>query len=89
VWLNIALVSIAVACLLYYVIAANGLAAQAWRSTDAQDRLATLLDERNSLVAQQSALEDRSVLSALATNAGMIPAGAVVYLVQNQPVAAR
>jgi len=88
-WLNMMFIAVAVACLLYYVVAANGLAAQAWRATDAQDRLTTLLEQRNTLVAQQSALEDRSVLTSLAMEAGMVPAGSVVYLVQNQPVAAR
>lgn len=88
-WLNAALLVIAVACFLYYVVAANGLAAQSWRFADAHDELSGLLEERNGLVAQQSELEDRTVLSALAVQNGMIPAGAVVYLVQDKAVAAR
>jgi hypothetical protein len=88
-WLNLALIAVAVASLLSYVVAANGLAAQAWRFSDAQDEIVGLLDTRNGLVAQQSALEDRTVLSALAADAGMVPAGSVVYLVQDKPVAAR
>lgn len=89
VWLNLALIAIAVASLVSYVIAANALAAQAWRATDTQEELASLLDARNDLVAQQSSLEDRAVLTALANGAGFVPAGAVVYLVEDVPVAAR
>ena len=89
VWLNLALIAIAVAGLVSYVVAANALAAQAWQSADAHEELTALLDARNGLVAQQSTLEDRAVLSALAAQAGMVPAGAVVYLVEDEPVAAR
>jgi cytoskeletal protein RodZ len=88
-WLNAALILIAVASFLFYVVTANGLAAQEWRFADAHDTLSGLLEERNGLVAQQSELEDRSVLSTLAAQAGMVPAGAVVYLVQDQSVAVR
>jgi hypothetical protein len=88
-WVNAALVVTAVTGFLYYVMAANGLAAQTWRFADARSELTALLEERNGLVAQQSALEDRAVLSALAAQEGLVPAGAVVYLVQEQSVAAR
>lgn len=88
VWLNVALAAVAVAALVSYVVSANALAAQAWRMSDAQEALTGLLDVRNDLVAQQSALEDRAVLTALAADAGFVSAGAVVYLVEDQPVAA-
>jgi hypothetical protein len=86
---NIALILTALCGLVVYVIAANGLASQAWQAADAQDRLTTILDERNDLVAQQSEFEDRSRLTELAHRVGMVPAGAVVYLMQEKPVAAR
>lgn len=88
-WVNVALIALTLASFLYYVVAANGLAAQSWRFADAREELNVLLEERNSLVAQQSALEDRTVLSVLAAQSGLVPAGAVVYLVQEQSVAAR
>ncbi len=88
-FLNIALIAAALCGLVVYVIAANGLASQAWQAADAQDQLNTILDERNDLIAQQSEFEDRSRLTELAHRVGMVPAGAVVYLVQEKPVAAR
>lgn len=87
--LNIAFFALAIGGLLFYVIAANTLAAQAWRIADAQDQLTTILNERNDIIAQQSQLDDRARLSELAVSVGMIPAGAVVYLMQEGPMAAR
>lgn len=87
--LNIALIVAALCGLVVYVVAANGLASQAWQAADAQDQLTTILDERNDLIAQQSEFEDRGRLTELAHRVGMVPAGAVVYLMQEKPVAAR
>jgi len=87
--LNILLAGAALSILLYYVVLNNALAVHEWRSRDAQRQLSVLADERNGLVAQQSALDDRQQLMAFAQGAGMVPAGAVVYLVQERPVAIR
>ena len=86
-WLNIGLAAIALALLLCYVMQTNMLAAQTWKINKAQDSLASILEERNSLVAQQSELDDRQVLQDLAVKEGFEPAGAVVYLVQDTAVA--
>ena len=86
---NCFLIAVAIVGLLYYVVTANGLAAQAWRLADAQGQLSSQLETRNGLIAQQAELEDRSVLTTLANSQGMVPSGAVVYLVQNQSVAVR
>lgn len=85
---TIALAAAALMLLVTYVIQVNTLAAQTYRARDAQDRLAALRDERNALVAQQASLDDREVLTRLAQANGLVPAGAVVYLVQDNPVAA-
>lgn len=87
--LNTTFLAIAIVALLLYVVMANVLASQAWKIADARDRLTTILDERNTLVAQQSEFEDRARLTELATSVGMVPAGAVVYLMQDRAVAAR
>jgi hypothetical protein len=87
--LNIALAAVSLCMMVYYVVQSNGMAVQVWRARDAQERLATLQDVRNGLVAQEAALDDREQLMSLATNAGMVPAGSVVYLVEQRPVAAR
>lgn len=87
--INVALAAVSLLMMVYYVVQSNGMAVQVWRARDAQERLASLLDDRNGLVAQQAALEDREQLIALAKDAGMVPAGSVVYLVQERPVAAR
>ncbi len=86
-WLNIGLAIMALGLLTYYVVQVNRLAAQTWNTEQAQTRLAAILDERNSLVARQSELDDRQVLQALAAKEGLEPAGAVVYLVQDTAVA--
>ena len=88
-WMNLGLLMVAAAALVFYVFQANSVAAQSWRTRDAQSRLSALLDQRNSLVAEQASLDDRAQLTALAAQAGFVPAGAVVYLVENRPVAAR
>ena len=86
---NMILASVSLFMLFYYVVQNNALAVQVWRTRDSQERLTVLADNRNGLVAQQAALDDRQKLVALAQRAGMVPAGAVVYLVQERPVAAR
>ncbi len=83
------LAGISLLLLFYYVVQNNAMAVQMWRARDAQQQLTVLNDDRNGLVAQQAALDDRDQLIALAQRAGMVPAGAVVYLVQDRPVAAR
>jgi len=88
-WLNIGLAVVSLTFLMYYVMQANMLASQTWKTRDAQDRLSQLLEERNGLVAQQAQLDDRIVLQDLAQSHGLVPAGAVVYLVQDTSVAAR
>ncbi len=87
--INIGLAITACFLLIYYVVQANAMAAQTWRAKDLQERLSILRNERNELVAQQSALDDREHLLTLVRAAGMVPAGAVVYLVQDRSVAAR
>lgn len=86
---NILLAGASLALLFYYVVQNNAMAVQVWRTRDAQERLTSLRDDRNSLVAQQAALDDRQQLMILAQSAGMVPSGAVVYLVQAKAVAAR
>ncbi len=86
---NIGLGLAAVACLVFYVVQTNAMSAQAWRARDAQDQLAALRNERMTLVAQRSEFDDRDHLMMLVRAAGMVPAGAVSYVVQNRPVAAR
>lgn len=89
--LNIGLAIAALALVVYYVTQMNGLAAQAWRIQDAQQRLAALRDAKNGLVAQRAALDDREQLMLVAQRAGMVPVAmnAVVYLTQDRPVAVR
>lgn len=87
--INIALALASVSMLLYYVMQNNSMAVQVWRARDAQEQLTTLRDERNRIVGRQAALDDREQLMTLARSAGMVPAGTVVYLVQERPVAAR
>lgn len=88
--INIVFLSAALLFLMCYVIEANGMAAQAWQARDTQRQLAALRETRNGLVAQEAALGDRVQLMALAQRSGMVPAdSAVVYLVQDRPVAAR
>lgn len=85
--LNIGLALLALAFLLAYVMQANFLAAQTWRIRQSQDQLASLLEQRNTLIAQQSELDNRAVLQALAIEQGLVPVGTVVYLVQDTSVA--
>lgn len=87
--LNLALAGVSLLFLFYYVVQNNAMAVQVWRARDAQERLTVLADDRNGLVAQQVVLDDRQRLTVLAQRAGMVPAGTVVYLVQEQPVAVR
>ena len=87
--LNVLLAGLSLLMLGYYVVENNATAVRVWRGQDAQQRLAALSDERNGLVARQAMLDDREQLTVLARQQGMVPAGAVVYLVQDQPVAAR
>ncbi len=88
-WLNIGLACASLVMMVYYVVQSNSMAVQVWSSRDAQERLTTLRDQRNALVALQASLDDGQKLMALAQDAGMVPAGSVVYLVQERPVAAR
>ena len=89
--INITLAIAAFGLLVYYVVQVNFLASMAWQTRDANDRLTAINDQRNALIAQESALDERSTLTALAAKAGMIPvpANAVVYMVQDHSVAAR
>lgn len=86
--LNIGLALLALAFLLAYVMQTNLLAAQTWRMRQAQDQLASILEQSNALIAQQSEFNDRIVLQELAVKQGFVPAGTVVYLVQDTAVAA-
>lgn len=76
-----------VVLLLYYVVQANTLAADTWRLRAAQDQLSSLRSTRDGIVAQQGQLSDRSVLTQLAAQQGMVPAGTVAYLIQSSDVA--
>ncbi len=87
--LNTVLLFLALGGLLFYVVTANSLTAQAWHTADAQDQLTTILDERNDLIDQRAAFEDRARLAALARRVGMVPAEGIVYLMDDQSVAAR
>jgi hypothetical protein len=89
--INIALAVAALVFLVFSVVQTNAMAAQTWRTKDVQSRLASLLDARNTLVAQQATLSDRQQLATLAQQAGMVPvpANTVVYVTQDHPVAAR
>jgi hypothetical protein len=86
---NIGIAAVALLCLLYYVVQVNSMASQTWRIGDARARLASLRAERDTIVARQSELDDRTVLMGLAAQSGMVPSGTVVYLVQDSAVAAR
>ncbi len=85
--LNIGLGVFGLGLLLGFVIQTNMLASQTWQMRQAQDDLSVNLEQRNTLVAQQSQFDDRSVLQDLATKQGLVPAGAVVYLVPDSSVA--
>jgi cell division protein FtsB len=87
-WLNLGLAIVAVVTLMYYVMQVNVLAASAWQLKDARERLATLREDRDALIAQGAELDDRPVLEALARNSGFVPADTVVYLVEPSAVAA-
>jgi hypothetical protein len=86
---NVGLVIVGLALLMYYVMQVNALAAHAWKMKDANERLGVLREEHNFLVAQEAALDDRQALATLAAHEGLIPADAVVYLVQDHAVAAK
>jgi hypothetical protein len=87
--INLGLAIVTLALLGYYVVQVNAMAAQAWTLTDANNRLSALQDERNSLVAHRASLDDRDTLVGAANQAGLVPAGPVVYLVHDHAVAAR
>ncbi|MCC6934340.1 MAG: hypothetical protein IT406_01415 [Candidatus Yanofskybacteria bacterium] len=86
---NGVLAVLAVAALVCYVVQANALAAHAWEMRDAQAQLAEARDVRTTLVAEQSSFDNRQHLTDLAAQLGMVPAGDVVYLTPERPVAAR
>lgn len=86
---NVVLGGISLLLIGYYVVQNNDMAVQVWRARDAQTQLSELREERNELVANRASLDDRQQLTSLAVSAGMVPAGTVVYLVQDQPVAVR
>jgi len=85
---NVGLAILALAFLLGYVVQTNLLAAKTWQMRHAQDKLTLILEQRNTLIAQQSELDDRTVLQDLAIRQGFVPVGTVVYLVQDTAVAA-
>lgn len=87
-WMNLALAIVGLLLLLYYVMQVNVLAASAWQLKDARQRLATLREGRDALIAQAAQLDDRPVLEELARSSGLVPAENVVYLVQPSAVAA-
>ena len=87
--INVALMIVVLAALMYYVIQVNAVAAHAWNMKDAQERLGILREERNTLIAQEAALDDRQALTELAVREGMVPVDTVVYLVQDHAVAAK
>ncbi|HTP56656.1 MAG TPA: hypothetical protein VMJ72_00030 [Candidatus Paceibacterota bacterium] len=87
-WPAYALAFIAAACLVYYIVQANLLAADTWRLRAAQDTIASLKTERDELTASQAQLDDRTSLEAIATAHGLIPAEHVERLVQPDAVAA-
>ncbi len=78
----------AVLLVVYYVVQANMIAADAWRLRDVQDQLRTSSGARDALIAQEAQLDDRTVLQALAQSQGMVPVGTVTYLIQPADVAA-
>ncbi len=86
--LHVGLAIAAALLLVYYVVQANVIAADTWRLRDAQDQLRTLSSARDGLIADEAKLDDRTVLQALAQAQGMVPAGAVTYLIQPADVAA-
>jgi len=88
-WFNLGLGVLALLLLMYYVMQANLATASAWELKEARTELATAQESRDALVARQAALDDRQTLLELAASHGLVPAGAVVYLVQPDPVAAR
>lgn len=88
-WLNVSLMIVALALLMYYVVQVNAIASQTWKLSDAHDRMIVVQDEHNGLVAQRAALDDRQALTVAAQTAGLVPAGTVVYLIQDHSVAAR
>jgi hypothetical protein len=87
--INTGLAAASLALLISYVIQTNLLAAQTWNAGDAHDRLTAVLEQRNSLIAQEAELDDRSVLEVLAHQQGLVPAGTVAYIIQDTAVAAR
>lgn len=89
--INIGLGVAALLFVVYAVVQTNALAAHAWSTRDAQNSLAAMLDERNTLVAQQAAVSNREQLILLAQQAGMVPVpmSSIVYLTQDRSVAAR
>lgn len=88
-WLNLGLGVLALLLLMYYVMQANLATASAWELKEARSELAAAQESRDALVARQATLDDRQTLLDLAAAQGLVPAGAVVYLVQPDAVAAR
>ena len=75
--------------LVYYVVQANLLAADTYRLKAAQDQVVSLKAARDGLTAGSAQLDDRTVLTNLATSQGMVPAEHTVYLIEPDAVAAR
>ncbi len=87
-WTLITLALVASACLVYYVVQANLLAADTWRLKAAQDQLASLKTDRDELAARQARMDDRTFLESLAKDQGLVPVEHTAYLVQPDAVAA-
>lgn len=87
--INLGLAATSLALLIAYAVQTNLLATQTWSTRDAHDRLAVVSEQRNALIAQEAALDDRSVLETLAHEQGLVPAGTVAYIIQDTAVAAR
>lgn len=85
--LNYGLAVVSLMLLVYYVVQVNFLAAANWRLKDEAAQLTAARQERDALIAQQSAQDNRTVLENLASTYGLVPVGAVSYIVQHDAVA--
>jgi hypothetical protein len=85
--LNIGLMLLAATLLVYYMISANGIAADTYRIKSLQEQAAMLVEENGSLIAEKTQIEDPSSLAEFARSHQMVEAKDVTYLFGDGTVA--
>ena len=86
---NVILLGIFVLLLSFYIIQANMIAADKFRTGALKEKLASLNEVKTSLAAEMSGTEDPSELAEFARERGMVQALNVIYVFENGNVALR